>query len=88
MPRIFSTSRIGGAGRDSDTDLQFNLAKSDQVVLAFRNDLEQARRDSLSRIKFFFSLGVSRGDVSLFERKRGEIMNGDKPLISVDGLHQ
>jgi hypothetical protein len=29
---------------------------------------------------FLFSLGVSRGDISLFERKRNEIMKGDEPL--------
>jgi hypothetical protein len=34
------------------------------------------------------NLGVSRGDISFFERKRSGIMKGDEPLISVKALHQ
>ena len=46
------------------------------------------RRDSLSLVKpFLFSLGVSRGDISLFQRKRSEVMKGDEPLVSAEGFH-
>ena len=46
------------------------------------------QRFSLACQNFLFSLGVSRGDISLFERKHSEIMNGDEPLISVNDLHK
>jgi isopentenyl phosphate kinase len=46
------------------------------------------RRDSLSLVKaFLFFLGVSRGDISLFQRERSEIMKGDELQISAKGLH-
>jgi hypothetical protein len=43
----------------------------------------------LSRLSkpFFFSLGVSRGDISLFQRERNEIMKGGELLISATRLH-
>jgi hypothetical protein len=41
-----------------------------------------AQRFSLACQAFLFSLGVSRGDISLFQRERNEIMKGGELLIS------